>query len=262
MTDLLAGRVVLVSGCGPGLGRAVAAGVLRRGGRAVLSDRLERVHDIGRELDPAGERTLATVVDVADAPDRERLVADVEARFGRLDAVVHVAAVDVSSGGLVDGRLDDWDEVAAVNVRGTLLLTAAAVPLLERSGEGSVVFVGAGASRHPDARFPMLTYAMSKGALVTAAWHLSKELGARGIRVNTVTPVYKWGPALEAALRERAASTGVTLDEVTAPILADIALGRFATDDDVADAIVFFCSPMSRSITGQTLTVDGGQLLS
>jgi NAD(P)-dependent dehydrogenase (short-subunit alcohol dehydrogenase family) len=203
---------------------------------------------------------MAAVVDIADTAAVEAVLAEVDARYGRLDGLVHVAAMDVSSGGLVDGRLADWDEVAAINVRATMLVTAAAVPLLERA-RGSVVFVGAGAAHHPDARFPMLTYAMSKGALVTGAWHLSRELGARGIRVNTVTPVYKWGPALEAALEERAAATGTTVDELAGPIRDGLALGEFATDDDVAEAITFFCSPRSRRITGQTLVVDGGQLL-
>jgi len=252
---------VLVSGCGPGLGRATAAAVLAAGGRVVASDRLDRVHDLARELDSTGDRVRAVTADLGDPAGHERVLDVVRTQVGRLDALVHVAAVDVSSGGLMDGHLADWGVVEEVNVRGTLGLTAAAVPLLEEGG-GSVVFVGAGASRQPDARFPMLTYAMSKGALVTAAWHLSKELGPRGIRVNTVTPVYKWGVALEAAFQRRAEEEGTTVAELTDPVRAELALGEFATDDDVADAIVFFCSPSARRITGQTLVVDGGQLLS
>ena len=85
-----------------------------------------------------------------------------------------------------------------------------------------------------------------------------RELGPRGIRVNTVSPGFKWGPVLEQALQEQAAARGVDVEAVIAPIRGALALGRIPTDADVADAVVFFCSDLSRSITGQTLYVDGG----
>jgi NAD(P)-dependent dehydrogenase (short-subunit alcohol dehydrogenase family) len=255
---LLDGRVVLVSGTGPGLGSETARAVLREGGRVVLGDRLDRVESLRADLDPSEARSVAVVGDITDLARCEALVQAAAERFGRLDAVVNVAAVDTVFGGLMSGSLDDWDVTAGVNVRGTLQLTKAAVPLLEASGGGAVVFIGSIGAVQRDESFEMMLYGATKGAMVTAAWYLARELGPRGIRVNTVAPGYKWGPVLEHALQEQAASMGVDIDEVAAPIRDSIALRRIPTDSDVANAIVFFCSDLARSITGQTLFVDGG----
>lgn len=256
---LLDGRVVLVSGVGRGLGMEVARAVLREGGRVVLGDRLEQVVGSRAELDPAGDRSVAVVGDLTDPEARAAVLAEAKRSFGGLDALVHVAAADRIFGGLMDGSLDDWDLASKVNVKGTLALTKAAVPLLEAGEGGSVVFIGALAAIQHTREFEMLAYGASKGALRTAAWYLSRELGPRGIRVNTVAPGYKWGPVLEQALQDRADAQGVDIETIAGPIRESLALGRIATDADVADAVIFFCSEMSRSITGQTLHVDAGR---
>jgi NAD(P)-dependent dehydrogenase (short-subunit alcohol dehydrogenase family) len=255
---LLDGRVVLVSGTGPGLGSETARAVLREGGRVVLGDRLARVEELRAELDPSGERSVAVVGDITDPARCAALVQAAADRFGRLDAVVNVAAVDTVFGGLMDGSLDDWDVTAGVNVKGTLQVTKAAVPLLEASGGGAVVFIGSIGAVSRDEAFEMVLYGATKGAMVTAAWYLARELGPRGIRVNTVSPGFKWGPVLEGALQAVADAQGVDLDTVAAPIRESLALRRIPTDADVANAIVFFCSDLARTVTGQTLFVDGG----
>ena len=255
---LLDERVVLVSGVGPGLGYQVSAAVLREGGLVALGDRLSHVYELQEELDPSGERTVAAVCDITDQDRCEGFISEVAARFGRLDGLVHVAAADRIYGGLLDGSLDDWDLAATVNVKGTLALTKAAVPLLQPDGGGSVVVIGSmGAVARPP--IDMLAYGVSKGALRTAAWYLSRELGPLGIRVNTDAPGWKWGPVLVGVLQAEADARGVELEEVVAPIRDGLALRRIPTDEDVANLVVFFCSPYSDGVTGQTLHIDGGQ---
>jgi NAD(P)-dependent dehydrogenase (short-subunit alcohol dehydrogenase family) len=253
-------KVVVIVGVGPGLGRSTASTVLAHGGRVVLGD-LDGVQlaAIRAELDPDGARSAAVAGDLAEPATADALVA-AAAAMGRLDALVVVAAVDNVFGGLMDGDLDAWDRLVDVNIKAALRLTRVAVPALRAAGGGSVVFIGSIGAVSP-ARRPMLAYGASKAAMVSVAHHLSRELGPDGIRVNTVAPGWKWGPVAERALQEDADRRGVTLDAVIAPITAQLSLRRFATDDDVANAVAFFCSDLARNVTGQTLYVDGGAYL-
>src|ERR1700674_4093996 len=132
---ILDGKVFIVSGVGPGLGRAVAATALDEGAGVVLGDiDAGRVSAIREALDPSGTRAVALEADIAAETTADALVAAAADRFGRLDGIVHVAAIDYIVGGLLDGDLDDWTRAADVNVKGTLRLTKAAVPALTESG--------------------------------------------------------------------------------------------------------------------------------
>jgi NAD(P)-dependent dehydrogenase (short-subunit alcohol dehydrogenase family) len=257
----LPGKVVLISGAGPGLGRATARAALSAGASVVLGDLDEESPAaITREFDPGGARTAFLRADISRPSDCQALVDTARDRFGGLDAIVHVAATDSVFGGLMDGNLDDLAAVMAVNVRGTLELTRAAVPLLSERVTSSVVVVGSTASVRQGLAEGNLAYGASKGALVTAVHHLACELGPAGIRVNTVSPGWKWGPILERYMRAKAERAGVELSAVVESVSSKLALRRLADDDDVAAAIVFFCSDGARSITGQTLFVDGGEI--
>lgn len=257
----LVDKVVLVSGVGPGLGRATAVAALRAGANVVLGDlNGDALSRIAHELDPTGERVAHERTDISSPLDCGRLVDIATERFGRLDAVVHVAAKDSVFGGLLEGDLDEFASVIEVNLLGTLQLTrAAAAPLMERE-TSAVVVVGSTASVRQGMDEGNLAYGASKGALVTAVRHLARELGASGIRVNTVSPGWKWGPVLEGYLQSEADRAGIGLAEAVEAVSSQLALRRLADDDDVAAAIVFFCSDASRSITGQNLFVDGGEI--
>jgi NAD(P)-dependent dehydrogenase (short-subunit alcohol dehydrogenase family) len=255
----LAGKVVLVSGVGPGLGESTARAVVRGGGAAVLGDLDgDAVAEIAGRVDPKGDRVAFLACDIADPVQCDKIVALTRARFGRLDATVHVAAHSDPIGGLLDGNLDEWDGVSRVNVKGTLQMAKAAVPLMRRAGGGSVVFVGSIAAIHAVEGIPQLAYGMSKAALVSATHYLARELGPDGIRVNTIAPGWKWGATLEKAIGKRAAGLGVSVDEFMAPVRAGHPLRRYTNDDEVSNTIAFFCSDLAPSITGQVLYIDGG----
>jgi NAD(P)-dependent dehydrogenase (short-subunit alcohol dehydrogenase family) len=101
-------------------------------------------------------------------------------------------------------------------------------------------------------------YAASKGALLTVVQTMAKELGAYGIRVNSVVPGYIWGPALEGYFRQLAAQEGTTPEAVYAEIASRTALNRIPDSDQIADAVVFFASDLARAVTGQALDVNAG----
>ena len=259
---LLDGRVVAVSGAGPGLGRETAAAALREGASVVLGDlEPERAEAIRAELDASGARSLAAHLDVTSEDACRALAECVRARFGRLDGLVHVAAFDTAVGGLLDGDLlADWDRSAEVNVKGTLRMTRAAIPLLRERG-GSIVVISSVALFRPRLEVLRLAYGASKGALFTAARYLARELGPLGIRINTIAPGWKWGPVLEQWAREEAVRRGISFDEMLAWMTSDVALRQLASDADIANSVVFFLSDLASRVTGQCLVVDGGSYL-
>jgi NAD(P)-dependent dehydrogenase (short-subunit alcohol dehydrogenase family) len=127
---------------------------------------------------------------------------------------------------------------------------------MRRQGGGSIVFINSMSMRVIEPKFG--GYAASKGALMIAAQTLAKELGADKIRVNTVVPGYIWGAALEGYFKLLAKQQGTTADAVYAEIAGRTALNHIPTSEEIADAVVFFASDLSRAITGQALDVNGG----
>ncbi|WP_221352290.1 SDR family oxidoreductase [Streptomyces beigongshangae] len=259
--SLLRGRTVVVSGVGAGLGHRVAAAVVRDGGNAVLGARTEaNLAKTAAELDPGGAHTAYRATDITDEGQCEALAALAAERFGRLDAVVHVAAWDSHFGGLEDADFTVWQAVLDVNLLGTLRMTRACLPALKERG-GSVVVIGTQSSVAAPSQVRQAAYAASKGALTSAMYSLARELGPHRIRVNTVLPGWMWGPPVEAYVRFAARTEGVPEAEVLERLTSRMALPELATDGDVADAAAFLASDRSRAITGQSLLVNAGELM-
>jgi len=258
---ILDGKTVVVMGVGPGLGREVAALALRDGAKVVLASRTQkRLETLAEALDSSGERVAVCAVDILDAAGCERLMQTAVDCFGGLDAVVNVAALDALFGTLENTSVEDWRRALDTNVVGTANLARAAVPHLEARGGGSIVLVGSQAMWAPPPAH-QIAYAASKGALVSAMYHMVEELGPRGIRVNMVIPTWMWGPPVEGWIRHEAKQRGVPEKQVLDGITASMPLRRMPADEDVAEAIVFFCSERARMITGETLMVNSGQLM-
>lgn len=257
----LEGMTVVVSGVGPGLGLEVSKAVLDAGGHVVAADLVgDRLAGLLAQIDPGGKRSLAVRADIGSAEDCARVAEASLERFGRVDGLVNVAAIDSTSiGGLELGNLDDWDRAANVNVKGTMRITRELLPSLKERG-GSVVMIGSNITAKARPANLMLSYAMSKGALVTGTQFLARELGPAGIRVNLVSPGWKWGPALEAHFESRAEQEGTSVEALVASTAADLALRRLTSDADLAQVVIFFLSEQSRALTGQTVYADGGDV--
>ncbi|MFJ5608711.1 SDR family oxidoreductase [Streptomyces sp. NPDC093221] len=260
---LLKGKTVVVTGVGAGLGQRVAAAVVRDGGRAVLGARTaERLAKTAAEIDPAGTSTAWLPTDIADGAQCEALAALAQERFGGIDAVVQVAALDDCFGGLEDADFAVWQRVLDVNLLGSLRLAQACLPALKRQERGgSVVFIGTQSAVAAPSQVRQAAYAASKGALTSAMYSLARELGPYRIRVNTVLPGWMWGPPVRSFVALTARAEGVGEDEVLARLARRMALPELATDGDVAEAAVFLASDRARAITGQSLLVNAGELM-
>ncbi|QDQ12105.1 SDR family oxidoreductase [Streptomyces spectabilis] len=258
---LLQGKTVIVSGVGAGLGHEVAAAVVTEGGNAVLGARTEaNLAKTAAEVDPGGARVAYRPTDITEEARCGALADLAVERFGRIDALVQVAAFDSHFGGLQDADFAAWAGVLDVNLLGSLRMTRACLPALKERG-GSVVLIGTQSSVAAPSQVRQAAYAASKGALTSAMYSLARELGPHRIRVNTVQPGWMWGPPVEAYVTLTARAEGVPEAEVKRRLTERMALPELATDGDVAQACVFLASDRARAITGQSLLVNAGELM-
>ncbi|MCZ7531445.1 MAG: SDR family oxidoreductase [Acidimicrobiia bacterium] len=255
---LLQDKVAIVTGVGPGLGQATAVAFAREGAAVGLAARSEeRLAGVAAEIDDLGGRSLAVPTDVTDPDACRRLVESTVAEFGGLDCVVNSAFHPDLYGPFEQVDLKIWRDILEVNLFGALHVTQAAIPHLKKRDSASIVNVGSMSARK--IRGEEGGYATSKGALHTATQVLARELAPDGIRVNTVVPGWIWGPSVQIYVGWQAESRGVPESEIVAEVESRIPLGFIPPQDDVANAIVFFASDMSRVITGQALDVNGGE---
>jgi len=257
---ILEGKIVIVSGVGPGLGREITAAALRDGARVVVAARsAEKLQKIAAELDPSGERVAAQQADITKAEDCARLAQTAAERFGGLDAVVQVAAFETAASQLENTPDKVWSKSFETNVVGASNVVRATAPLLKQAGGGSIVLIGTQSMWLP--QLPQLAYASSKGALLSAMYYMAKELGPDKIRVNMVVPTWMWGPPVQMYAKWQAGERDVSEQEIVDEITANMPLGEIPADEDVAESVIFFCSDRSRMITGQSLMVNAGELM-
>jgi NAD(P)-dependent dehydrogenase (short-subunit alcohol dehydrogenase family) len=257
---ILEDRTLVVSGVGTGLGREVARLALRDGARVVLAARTESVlEEAAQELDPSGARVAWARADITNAEDCEALTELALERFESIHALVQVAAYEAAFGGLHDTDFENWRRAYETNVLGSLTLIRAIAPRMKSAGGGALVLIGSQAMYQR--QMPHGGYAASKGALLSAMYYLAHELAADRIRVNMVVPSWMWGPPVQAFVKVRAKTEGKPEAAIVEEITSRIPLGEIVPDEDVAEAAVFLASERARSITGQTLMVNGGELM-
>lgn len=254
-------RVAVVTGVGPGIGRSTALGLARDGCDVVVAARrAEYLDEVVGELEALGGRGFAVPTDTGDVGQCRALVERAVEHFGRLDVVVSSAAKGTPNHTIMSSDLDDWEQSWLVNVLGPLELFRTAVPHLAAAGGGAIVVVSTLAVRAVNPG--QGAYAATKAALTVAAQTLAREAGGDGIRVNVVVPGFVPGPNTATMFERLAARRNTTVDAVRDEMASDTALRRLPTPDDIADAVVFLASERARSITGQTLDVNGGRWMS
>ena len=255
---MLEGKVVVVSGVGPGLGREVAAAAVRDGARVVMGARRQgNLEAAAAEIDPGGDKVAWLPTDITDPAQCEALAALAVARFGAVHALVNCAAYDSLLGGLAGADFDEWRKVFETNVIGTMQMCRAAVPHLKAAGGGAIVMIGSQSAYWP--QFLQTAYAASKGGLTSAMYYLAKELGPDRIRVNTVVPTWMWGPPVEGYIDYMVGARGLTREEAIGSITRNMPLGEIPSDGDVAEAAIFLASDRARMITAQSLMVNAGE---
>jgi NAD(P)-dependent dehydrogenase (short-subunit alcohol dehydrogenase family) len=257
---IVQGKTIVVSGVGPGLGLEIARVALRDGANVVLGARNEeKLQKLAAELDPSGGRVAYRRTDITDAAQCEGLVAAAVDRFGGVDGLAQVAALDALFGGVRDTPAEDWNASFGTNVLGPVNLVRAVAPRMAGRGGGSVVLIGSQSMYLP--QVSQIAYASAKGALMSAMYYMAKELGPDRIRVNTVVPTWMWGPPVQGYVAYTAQQQGVPEEQVVAGITGNMPLGEIPADEDVAEAVVFLLSDRARMITGQSLLVNAGELM-
>lgn len=238
-------RRVLVVGASRGIGAATARAFAAHGDELVIAARsADALSVLANEL--GSERVSIATIDQRDPVSVADGVNDAAARLGGIDVVVGAGGISPVLKRIEDVQVSEWDEIQATNSRGGFLLARAAARHL-RASHGSLIFV---TSIHESAGAARLSaYAASKGALRQLARSLALEWAADGVRVNCVAPAYV-ETDLTAGIRSR--------PHLIEPIIARTPIGRLATADEIAGAIVFLASPDASYITGTTLFVDGG----
>lgn len=241
----LSGRVALITGGGSGIGEAICRRFAEEGATVIVadidSDGAERVAaDIREQYGEA----LPLRVDVSSATEAQNAVEKAAARFGRLDILVNNAGI-VADSRLTEMTPEMWARVIAVDLKGVIYMTRAAVPIMMRQGYGKIVNIS---SRALLGNFGQTNYSAAKAGIIGFTRSAAIELGRYGIWVNAIAPGYIDTPMTRAAdprIAERA--------------VAAAPLGRGGTPKDVANVALFLASDEAAFITGQCLFVCGGR---
>jgi NAD(P)-dependent dehydrogenase (short-subunit alcohol dehydrogenase family) len=252
------GQVAIVTGIGPGMGRSIALGLARGGVDVVLAARrVERLEAVADEIRALGREPLVVPTDITDADACRSLVAQTVERFGGLDILVQNGHHEGDWARVLDADPESWRAIFEVNFFGALHLVQAAVPEMQTRGGGSVVLVNSGAAlRNP---VSMGSYSTSKAALANLARTLALEVGSSQVRVNGVFLGPIDGENLTRLGSGAAAATGVTLDEWLDVKATEMPLGFIPTPDQCAGTVLFLCSELAAAVTGQHISVNGGQ---
>jgi NAD(P)-dependent dehydrogenase (short-subunit alcohol dehydrogenase family) len=246
---MMAGKVVLVTGALSGIGRAAAVAFARDGAQVVISGRRDEAgRALAGTLSASGAEAEYLPADVRQEDDVRALVDFTLERFGRLDVAVNSAGVEGAPGPLLDQSQDNYVATFEANVLGVVLSVKHQLAAMRPQGRGSIVNLSSTMGHKAGAG--MSIYTASKHAVEGLTRTAALEAAAFGVRVNAIAP----GPTDTAMLGRLTRDPGRH-----AAMIASVPLGRFATPEEVAEAIVFIASDKASFITGQVLCVDGGK---
>jgi 3-oxoacyl-[acyl-carrier protein] reductase len=242
----LADRVALVTGAAQGIGAAVAETLFAGGAKVALADvRADAAAQTADAIDPTGARAVAVEIDVRSRESVARAFEAAEAALGPVDILVNNAAI-TAQGSVWEIEPEEWDDVLAVNLRGTLLCSQIAGPGMATRGFGRIVNLASLAGQQ-GGTVAGAHYAASKAGILVLTKILAKELAGRGVTVNAVVPAAIRGPVMDTMPAERLAAL-----ERTIPV------GRFGEAREVAALVAFLCSGEAGYITGAALDINGG----
>ena len=253
-------QIVVITGSATGIGEATMARFASEGASVVgLDNNTSENNATAATIRSEGGQALAVDCDVRSEEQQEKAFAEVLERYGRIDVLVASAGIFVGSA-LADIPMERWHDIEAVNLTGVLLSNKLVAPTMTEQGSGSIINIASMAAK---TSWPQSAeYSATKSGVIGITRSVAMELGPHGITANAVCP----GNTLTAMVRKVAGEVGATLDMTADEWLAmranDTALKRLAKPWEVAGLIAFLASADARYITGQSIEVDGGLILS
>lgn len=248
MTGMLQGKVAIITGAGGALGEGIAYGLAKQGAAVVIAEvKADAGQRVAEEIQKAGGKALAVTCDVSKKADVEAMVAKTVDAFGGVDILINNAAI-YPARAWTDITEEEWDRVFAVNIKGYYLCARACYPHMKARGGGKIVNVSS-ITFMLGKWDRLLDYVSTKGAVVGFTKALARELGPENIHVNCIAP---------GAFPTDAEKIHPDPEGYNRSVLENQSIKRRGTPEDIANVVLFFTSPMSDFITGQTLLVDGG----
>jgi NAD(P)-dependent dehydrogenase (short-subunit alcohol dehydrogenase family) len=250
MTTRFASKNVLVTGGGTGIGRAIAMAFAQEGATVVVAGRsAEPLAQTVKLITDGGGRATAITADVTRSGDVARLVAGAAAAHGGLDVAVNNAGVLTAAGPVGDVDEDQWSEIVAVNITGTLLSMKHEIAFMRLNGGGSIVNIASSLGAHMRVA-GLGAYVATKAAVSALTRNAALDHIGDGIRINAVSP----GPS-DTSMSAR---PGETQAERDARMRDQLPAGRVASLGEIAGAVLYLASPEAGFIVGTDLLVDGG----
>lgn len=241
--------VALVTGAATGIGLETALAFARAGCHVVLADR-DRVRGelAAAQVRALGRRALFVPTDIADPAQVERLHREIATTFGRLDAACNNAGIEGETAPTADCSVENFDRVLSVNLRGLFLCLREQLRLMREQGRGAIVNMASVAGLVGFAGLP--AYCASKGGVIQLTRAAALEYAEHGIRLNAVCP-----GAIKTEMIDRITHEDPAVEKQFAALHP---MNRMGTVAEVADTVVWLCSPQAGFVTGQALAVDGG----
>jgi len=244
----LKGKTALVTGSARGIGKAIAERLASLGAKIVVSDILgDMAESTARELREKGFGAISLRTDVTSAPDVEKTIEDILAKFGALDILVNNAGI-TKDALIVRMSEEDWDRVLNINLKGAFLVTQASAKVMMKQRSGRIINISSVVGRMGNAG--QANYSASKAGLIGLTKSAAKELSGRGITVNAIAPGY-----IATEMTEKLPQAAKDA------FLNNIPLKRAGTPEDIARVVAFLASDDASYITGQVIGVDGGLLM-
>jgi NAD(P)-dependent dehydrogenase (short-subunit alcohol dehydrogenase family) len=256
-------RVAIVTGGGKGIGKAISLAFASEGAKVVVAARdLSKLEETVKEIKSKGGRAKAIQTDVTDEKQIQRMVSETIKEYGQIDILVNNSGIGGPTVNVVDLKLEDWNEVLAIDLTGSMLCSREVLKHMIPRKRGNIINIAAEGGRGGDGRtgYPMRSpYCCSKMGVIGLTETLSIEVGEYNIRVNAISPAAVRGERLNNVVMGRAKALGVPFEELISKITANYSLRRPAEESEVAATAVFLASDESSAITGQTIVTNCGQ---